>query len=101
MPWLQNRGFRLVERSHLKQIFREQKIRLTHTSEDEADLLHVGRLIGAEQVVFVMWAGDSVSVRGVDVQSGEVSWSGTAPTKRVEDIQRATRSALKVALGEQ
>jgi len=101
MPWLQKRGFTLVERSYLNLVLREQKVRLTNTSEDEADLLQVGRLVGAEQIIFVHYAIGAVAVRGVNIQTGEVVWSGTAPIALGGDISKGTRDALTAAIGEQ
>jgi len=98
----QQTGLVVVERAHLQQIFNEQKIRLTHTSDDDSDILRVGKLVGADRVIFVevteksqvianVYYGAarsetaynmSVAVRGVDVESGEIRWSGTAQTPR-------------------
>lgn len=99
---LQQAGIRIVERARLRQIIDEQKIILTHTSEDEAQLLQVGKILGADSIVFVeatmsssqmsrafvnQYGGGSrsetvtnvsVSVRGVDVESGEIMWNGMA-----------------------
>lgn len=100
--WVQQGGATVVERARLQEVFEEQKIRLTHTTDDEAGLLKVGRLIGADHVIFAeatvtpatssrayvgSYGGGAVSetvyhvgvaVRGVAVESGEVRWSGTA-----------------------
>ena len=60
---------------------------LTHTSDDEAQLLRVGKLIGADLIVFADHTSTkdsenlyrlSVRVRAVDVETGEIKWSGTA-----------------------
>ena len=91
-----------MERTRLQQIFKEQEIRLTHTSDDDAQILRVGKLVGADRVVFgehtissnvvsrssfnVYGGGSrsetvynvSVSVRSVDVETGEIRWSGSA-----------------------
>jgi hypothetical protein len=99
---LQQYGFRVLERARLNQVFNEQSIRLTHTSDDDAQILKVGKLVGAESIVFIsttttssqtsaafvnQYGGGSrsetvtnvsVSARGVDVQSGEVMWTGVA-----------------------
>ena len=53
ITWLQKRGLTVVERARLKQILDEQTIRLTHTPDDEAQVLRVGKLLGADMVVFV------------------------------------------------
>ncbi len=100
--WAQEGGHTVVERARLQEIFNEQKIRLTHTPDDDADILRVGRLVGAEIVIFaeVTMRSDvvsraylgpyggggrsetvyhlSVAVRGVNVETGEVRWSGSA-----------------------
>lgn len=99
---LQQRGYRVVERSRLRQVFDEQKIILTQTPDDEAQLLKVGKLLGAGVITFVDTHTSStlvrnrivnrrggsartetiihasVSVRGVDIETGEVMWTGTA-----------------------
>jgi len=50
--WLQKRSLRIVERAKLLQIFEEQRIRLTHTPDEEGPILRVGKLLGAGMVVF-------------------------------------------------
>ena len=99
---LQQWGLRIVERSRLQQVFDEQKVRLTYSTDDDAQILKVGKILGAGSIVFVetetsssqttqasvnQYGGDfsserltnaSVSVRGVNVESGEVMWTGTA-----------------------
>jgi len=107
----------VVERSRLESVFTEQRLRLTHTADDEAQLLRVGKLIGAERIIFadhtinhsyLLFGGDggdlvSVRVRAVDVESGEVKWSGSAwypkSVANVEDgIARLTSRAIWRAL---
>lgn len=98
---MQEMKVQVVERARLKEILNEQKVRLTNTSDDEADLLRVGRLLGADQIIFAdatvnskevqrvvdSYGGNtkaetvyelSVSVRNVSIETGEVRWSGTA-----------------------
>ena len=96
----QMNGDTVVERARLVEIFEEQRIQLTHSTDDDARILKVGKLIGADRVVFVEtsdrsevvsgafvgpYGGGSssrtahhvsVSVRSVDVETGEVKWSG-------------------------
>lgn len=101
--WLQQGGHTVVERARLQEVFNEQRIRLSHTPDDDADILRIGRLIGAERVVFAevtvkseavsqayyhpYYGGGgssgtvyhaSVAVRSVNVENGEIRWSGTA-----------------------
>ena len=103
---MQRRGLRILERAQLRKIFDEQHIQLTHTPDDEAQVLRVGKLLGADVVVFLdtpITSGsrtsgrsfaygnagssslDSASVystsawiRGVSIETGEVLWSATA-----------------------
>lgn len=99
---LQQWGLRIVERSRLQQVFDEQKIRLTYSTDDDAQILKVGKILGADSIVFVetetsssqttqasvnQYGGNfssqrltnaSVSARGVNVESGEVMWTGSA-----------------------
>ena len=102
MSFVQQAGHTVVERSRLDQVFKEQEIRLTHTSDDDAQILRVGKLLGAERVIFAehtissnvvsgsyfnRYGGGSqsgtiyhvsVAVRAVNIETGEVRWSGTA-----------------------
>lgn len=84
-------GYTVVERARLQQIFDEQRIRLIHSPDDDANVLRVGRLAGAAQVIFAEVIDKpagygseghylSVTVRSVHVETGEVRWSGTATT---------------------
>ncbi len=85
---LLHNGYTVVERARLQHVFNEQKIRLMHTSDSDADTLRVGRLAGATMVIFVEVHREpsfgheiksaSVGIRGVNVETGQVRWSGTA-----------------------
>ena len=126
--WLLKRGLTIVERARLQQVFNEQQIRLTHTSDDEAQVLRVGKLLGAEMVIFVdtsfqkelassyyvgAYGGGggtstvysaSVSIRGVNVETSEVTWNGTArypnPVGGIEDaFTKLTCQALATGWG--
>ena len=46
-------GHDVVEREHIGMIQEEQRLRLLKASDNDADLLHVGKLSGADRVVFV------------------------------------------------
>jgi hypothetical protein len=78
-----------VERSRLDALFAEQRVTLSHTRDE--DVLRVGRLVGATHVIFAEahgidhihymmdpTPGESVTVRSVAVESGEVRWVGLA-----------------------
>lgn len=127
--WLQKRGLRIVERARLLQLFEEQHIRLTHTSDDEGPILRVGKILGAGIVVFAdgsatagvassysvnaygggggsqsIYSG-AVSIRGVDVETSEVLWSGNAryPSQTggspEDGLMKLTCQALATAWG--
>lgn len=120
---LQQAGHIVVERARLQEIFDEQKIRLTHTSDDDSRVLKVGRLVGAERVVFVeasdrpevvsgAYVGPyggasqsstvhqvSVAVRAIDVANGEVRWSGHSTlTQPITDPEFALPMLTKAAM---
>jgi hypothetical protein len=120
---LQRGGNTIVERAHLQELFDEQKIRLTHTSDDDARVLKVGRLAGGNRVVFVeatdkseivsvAYIGPyggasrsdtvhqvSVAVRSVDVESGEVRWSGHSTlSQAITDPEVAIPLLTKAAM---
>ena len=104
--WLQKRGLVIVERARLEEVFKEQGLVLTYTPDREGDLLRVGQLVGAEQLVFTDHAGySSASIRAVDVQTGKVLWSGSAywPDEVMgspqEKLIRLTCQALATAWG--
>jgi len=77
VQWLQEQGVAVLERRGMPQILGEQLFRLTYMPDSEANLLRVGRMLGADQVVLVdtelfrEWA----SIRGVSVETGEVLWT--------------------------
>ena len=76
--WLQKRGLSVLERSQLDQLIAEQQIRLVRSSDDDAMLLHVGRIAGASQIVFIDTTSSAVSIRAVDLESGKIGWTGSA-----------------------
>ncbi|HET7909092.1 MAG TPA: hypothetical protein VFL19_00165 [Nitrospira sp.] len=76
--WLQKRGLSVLERSQLDQILVEQQLRLVRSSDDDAVLLHVGRIAGASHIVFIDATSSAVSIRAVDLESGKIGWTGRA-----------------------
>jgi hypothetical protein len=91
-----------VERAKLDEVLKEQVIQLTHT--DDANVLKVGRLVGA-QAIFVggvqQWERHeqartnsvALSLRMIDVETGQLLFSGegylTDPTS--DDPERSAR----------
>ncbi|MGH7165550.1 MAG: hypothetical protein ACREIS_08515 [Nitrospiraceae bacterium] len=80
--WLQKRGLSVVERSLLLVDFESETMNLGHMLRDEAAVLQAAKKRGAAHVVFVDRGGDHrapmITVRGVDVESGRVQWTGSA-----------------------
>ena len=98
----------VVEREQLQQVLKEQRIRLTYTSDDDADILRVGKLIGADRVVFAEASNREarfssgveyhlrVAVRGVEVETGKIRWSGTAANARAVINPEDTLTVLAI-----
>lgn len=78
-------GATLVERSQLDKVLNEQVIQQALTTDTEARLIQAGKIIGADRLVIAEQRNSgapfynlSVSVRGIEIESGKVRWSGTA-----------------------
>jgi hypothetical protein len=80
--WLHRRGLSVIERSSLQLGLEAESIQLNHTLKDEAAVLRTAKKMGVDEVVFVDLAGDlrapMVTVRGVNVETAHVRWSGSA-----------------------
>lgn len=118
---LQRDGHTVVERARLQEIFEEQKIRLTHTSDDDASILKIGKLVGADRVVFVETSDTpqvlsrafvgayggasrsetvhniSVAVRAVNLETSEIRWSGHATFSQPVNDPDAAMTLLTIA----
>jgi curli biogenesis system outer membrane secretion channel CsgG len=117
------KGFTVVERSRLEQIFSEQRLQLSHTDE-KANVLKVGQIAGAQAVAVgevTQWSSNlpksphghretyvTIGLRLVDVESGIVLFSGdgyyTVPATTTPEhaswlILRAITSRLAVKVG--
>ena len=77
---LQQLGFTLIQRDRVQQILDEQDTHLNFPLAAEAYLVRNGFLSGAEVLVQVDVDGPqdapSVIVKGIDVETGNVLWSG-------------------------
>ena len=82
MTWLQKRGLVVIERGALKLSLDEKSLDFSHTLEDEAMILRVSKEFGIKWVIFVDRVGElrapMVAVRGVNVETHQVLWSGNA-----------------------
>ena len=120
---LQYSGATLVEPTRLQELFDEQRIRLTQTSDDDFQVLKVGRLAGADEIVFVKTSDKpdlvsgasvgadgrasrsntvhqvSVSVRSIDMETGAVRWRGhSTTTQPITDPEVVMPTLTKAAL---
>jgi hypothetical protein len=64
----------VTERAEIERLLHVQKFSLTHGAEDT--ILRVGRLMNAQQVVFVKQEEGRVHLRGIDAESGRILWTG-------------------------
>lgn len=120
---LQHSGHTIVERARVQEFFDKQRIRLTHSSDDDLLVLKVGRLAGGDQILFVE-ASDKpevasapnvepsgrasrsntghqvrVAVRSVDLETGAVRWKGYSTfTQPITDPESAIPLLTKAAI---
>lgn len=120
---LQNGNSVVIERARLHEIFEEQRIQLTHSSDDDSKILKVGRLAGADRIVFIevidrpeltsgAYVGPyggvsrsdtlyhvSVSVRSVNIETAQVLASGTATyTSPIDNPETGIPTLTKAAI---
>ena len=124
IEWYQQSKCTLIERAQLQAILKEQHIRLTYTPDDDADLLRVGKLSGADEIVFTeatmqsaiasgayanryggsSWSDTvyhmSVAIRVVKVETGEIYASGSARYgAAINNPEAGLRYLTRAALG--
>jgi PBP1b-binding outer membrane lipoprotein LpoB len=82
-------GLTLVERSQLDKVLDEQATQQSLIADNQARLIQAGKIIGADRLVIAEHTSTgapyynlSVSVRGIEIESGKVRWSGTAAYQR-------------------
>lgn len=100
--WLQKRGLTIIERAQLQHLLQEQKLQLHYSRDEEA--ISVGRILGAKHIIYVSAKDYSVALRGVDLETAEIMWMGTAkylrPIMMTPQTARAlTCQALATAFG--
>lgn len=79
--WFQERGYTVVERSRIHAALTEQRFSM-QTGDDRA-VLNAGRMLGAQQIVFVMADSTRVAFRAIDTETGRILWSGTGVRETV------------------
>lgn len=80
--WLQRRGLVIIEHSTLAVDVERERTEVSHTLLDEAAIIQAAKRLGVQEVVFVDRGGDYraplIAVRGVQIESDRVHWSGSA-----------------------
>lgn len=122
--WLLKKGILVVDQTKVLQAAADQKVSLTGYQYLETDVLRMAKLVGARLVVFsnaevgsweaLNWSAGfprsqrvysaTVAIRAVDVNTGEIEWSGKAQsTERFGNIEEGisllTCHALATAWG--
>jgi hypothetical protein len=122
--WLLKRGILVVDQTKLMQAAADQKVSISGYQYLETDVLRTAKLVGARLVVFAnaevgswevlgmdyglprsmkVYSG-TISLRAVDVNTGEIEWSGKAQSSDrfnnlEEGISQLTCHALATAWG--
>ena len=69
-------GYQIVERQKVESLLGEQRFRLLHTPDNQADALKTGEMLGAEEVIMLETSRSkdvtTIMARGVSVDTGEV-----------------------------
>ena len=122
--WLLKKGILVVDQAKLMQVAVDQKVPITGYQYVETDVLRTAKLVGARLVVFAnaevgswevfgmdgaiprsmkVYTG-TISLRAVDVNTGEIEWSGKAQSAErfnnlEEGISQLSCHALATAWG--
>jgi hypothetical protein len=122
--WLLKKGILVVDQTKLVQVAADQKVSISGYQYVETDVLRTAKLVGARLVVFAnaevgswevmgmdsglprsmkVYAG-TISLRAVDVNTGEIEWSGKAQSSDrfgnlEEGISQLACHALATAWG--
>ena len=122
--WLLKKGILVVDQTKLMQAAADQKVSISGYQYLETDVLRTAKLVGARLVVFAnaevgSWEvlgrhyllprtmkvyGGTISLRAVDVNTGEIEWSGKAQSVErfnnlEEGISQLSCHALATAWG--
>ena len=122
--WLLKKGILVVDQAKLMQVAADQKVQINGYQYIETDVLRTAKLVGARLVVFAnaevgswevfgMGSGiprsmkvytGTISLRAVDVNTGEIEWSGKAQSSErfsnlEEGISQLSCHALATAWG--
>jgi hypothetical protein len=122
--WLSKQGLILIDDIKINQIGSDNRLRQPSTPFSNADVLKVGKIAGAKQVIFIdadvtTWQTTgietvfgqsptiytaSIFIRALDTETGEINWNGQALstdkfTNLREGMHQLTCHALATAWG--
>ncbi len=121
--WLQRRGLAMVDRARLQQVLEDRRNEFALTSLDQGEIVRIVKGLGVHTLVFTKgeytteeWSlvgqmtlggadgvvtllrSTAVHVRGVDIDTGEVVWSGSARYRypRLVSMERVGEALTKL-----
>lgn len=92
-------AFRMIERKNMEAIMSEQALQQTGCTDQDC-IVKIGKLLNVQRMVMGSLGKFEdhyvVSVRMVDVESGQVIWSGSARGKKIDDVESGIRRIAMV-----
>lgn len=74
--WFQAKGLTVIERNRIHTALAEQSFSM-RLGED-AKVLNAGKMLGAQQIVFLSVDYSYVTLRAIETETGRILWTGTA-----------------------
>jgi formylglycine-generating enzyme required for sulfatase activity len=101
---VQRRRFRVIDRSKLQLILREQRFNLTGMVSSDT-YKELGKLLGVDLFVYGRFYTDTIVLKAIDVESSALVWADifqlqdlAADTKLIRDLALKTNSFIKTDL---
>ncbi len=102
---VQSRRFRLIDRSKLKLILREQSFNLTGMVSQDT-YKELGKLLGVDLFVYGRFYGDTIVFKAIDVESSAIVWGEVFPltalskeTLTIQNLAEEMTSSIRNDLG--
>jgi len=98
-----NSSIRVVERDQIQKLLEERNL-ITTGAVDRATAVEVGKLLGAQHMIFGGYMGDPkgnfrIDVRAVNVQTGEIEWTDRVQDKADNIMPLISQLAAKLNAG--
>lgn len=91
---VQRRRFRVIDRSKLQLILREQRFNLTGLVSSDT-YKELGKLLGVDLFVYGRYYGDTIVLKAIDVESSAIVW---ADIFQLNNLTRETENIKNLAL---